>query len=455
MPLKVFSPGEEIKSSEINDNYKYLEDEIDDVRNQPANIADKSIEENKLNFQAAVINPAELYDKTKITAGRYVNYLNGTLPSREGYNLSDYIPVTVGKRYVVSGTAEQMAFYSAKAQANFVSGLISASFVKDTVVPEGANYLRLSIKDTELDLVSVKEAWALTNDNFTAINVDYLAAQLNIKENDVITVKKDGTGNYTRLRDAIAAAQRYTTIEIYPGTYNLTEEYTEDEINATTFQGFLKDRDVTLKGVGPRGSIILSADLTGYTTTTINRVSTIHIRASGDIDNLTAIGKSTRYAMHDDDGWSNAKKRFSRCDFIKQGTSGGYAQAVGGGTYSGSEHDFADCSFATDWNDVPVSYHNNVNFSMPSRVTFTDCNYTTTFTYQIRFGSLGSGMKDEISLIGNRFTKVHVKEEKLDGVGIDFIMRGRGNREFSIDVQSTVSDVPDTDFVEEVPVNSI
>lgn len=418
-------------------------------------LKDESINETKLAFQPAIVNPINLFDKSKVTVGRYVNYQNGSLPSKAGYNTSDYIPVLPNTRYKIDGTKEQLAFYSDKAASSYVSGLSSASLLEQTLIPSSANYIRITVKDAELDSINLKQRFGLDNANFVPENITYLSEQLGLGSNKVITVKKDGKGDYTRLRDAIAAAERGTTIKIYPGTYSLTDEFTADEINATTFQGFFKDRDVSWEGVGVRGSIILLGDLEGYSTTTITRVSTIHLRAGGDLSNIMAIGKNVRYAMHDDDGWPNVKKRFSTCDFKKKGTSGGYAQAVGGGTYSGSEHIYDDCTFETDWDDVPVSYHNNVNFTLPSKVEFIDCNYITPSVYQLRFGSMGSGMKDIINLIGNRFSKVLVKEEKMNGVGIDFFIKGRGNRQFSIDVQSTVSSEIETDFVEEVAINII
>lgn len=384
-----------------------------------------------------------------------VNHIDGSLLSKIRYHISEYIEIISNARYKIEGTNEQLTFYSDKSVSSYISGLSSATLLEQTLIPSSANYIRISVKDSELDTVTLKQRFGLDNSNFMPKNITYLGAQLGLGSNKEIIVKKDGKGDYTRLRDAIAVAERGTKIKIYPGTYSITEEYTADEINASTFQGFLKDRDVSWEGMGVRGSIILLGDLEGYSATTIKRVSTIHLRAGGNLSNILAIGKNVRYAMHDDDGWPNVKKRFSTCDFKKQGTSGGYAQAVGGGTYSGSEYIYDDCTFETDWDDVPVSYHNNINFKLPSKVEFIDCNYTTPGIYQLRFGSMGSGTKDIINLIGNRFSKVLVKEEKMNGVGIDFLLRGRGNRPFTIDIKSTVPVNLETDFVEDVAVNTV
>lgn len=83
------------------------------------------------------------FDKSKITAGYYVNYSNGALSVNAGYNVSDYTEISANTVYIVTG-GFQMAFYDENKV--YVSGLNGGGITPYTfTTPSNAVYIRFSI----------------------------------------------------------------------------------------------------------------------------------------------------------------------------------------------------------------------------------------------------------------------------------------------------------------------
>lgn len=127
----------------------------------------------------------------------------------------------------------------------------------------------------------------------------------------IITVKKDGTGDYTSLRPAVdsitdASKNNPYLIEIYPGTYDVMDDFTNDEILAyadasVRLGGIVIGDGINLRGIGDMHTVILN----GYLPTTYdqmeirNKVSTLSIGGNAFIENLTLIAENIRYCIHD------------------------------------------------------------------------------------------------------------------------------------------------------------
>ena len=181
----------------------------------------------------------------------------------------------------------------------------------------------------------------------------------------VLTVKKDGTGNYDNLRDAVDAigllandVMNPYVIKVYPGTYDVLSDYTDEEINASvssfsdiTFVGLKLLNGVSLVGVGDPNDIILTAslDTTNYTADVRGGISTLNKQGSGSIENVTIVSNNLRYCFHDDFG-SQSGKRIKRliknCIFraynsaYTPNTSYGAGMPVGG-----MDAEYIDCDF--------------------------------------------------------------------------------------------------------------
>lgn len=130
----------------------------------------------------------------------------------------------------------------------------------------------------------------------------------------VVTVKKDGTGDFTTLRGAIdsitdASRDNPYRIEIYPGTYNVMDDYTEAEIREADvpeyhqgFAGPMLGDGVSLVGVGCRDDIVIygTLDPNTYNSTIRGNISTLNTAGTMRLENLTIVCYRLRYCVHDD-----------------------------------------------------------------------------------------------------------------------------------------------------------
>ena len=132
----------------------------------------------------------------------------------------------------------------------------------------------------------------------------------------VVTVKKDGTGDYTTLRGALDFIGTKANdvlnpyrIEIYPGTYNVMEDYTSEEIAAadyddaaTGFAGPLLTNGMYIVGIGQPNEVVLNGylDRNTWNVSVRGEVSTLNMQGTCGIENVTIIGENLRYCIHDD-----------------------------------------------------------------------------------------------------------------------------------------------------------
>jgi hypothetical protein len=221
-------------------------------------------------------------------------------------------------------------------------------------------------------------------------------------------------------------------------SYYSKEEYTNEQ-----FIGLLIPSYVSLIGVGDRSKVILQGVLPSDTDeTTVTRVSTLALFGSVRIENLTVSAENMRYAIHDDYNVPSTNRVVRDCIFIMRGKTGGSGQAYGSGVFSGHKHLFENCEFYSE-KGAPYSVHNNVNFSAPAHIKLVGCTFVNGDESGpgIRFGSMGSGTKDEVIMIGCEINTniMQVKEELSNGVGIDFIFKGYSNDTFDV-VVNTVNE---------------
>lgn len=213
-----------------------------------------------------------------------------------------------------------------------------------------------------------------------------------ITEN-VVTVKTDGSGNYTSIRDAVesitdASAENPYRIEVYPGTYDVLSDYTQEEIEEADvpdyhdgFPGLMLSDGVSLVGVGNRDKIIIlgTLDPTEYNSQIRGNISTLNIQGNGRLENLTVVCKYIRYCVHDDFEWT-AQEQYNRvvrnCRFDMQRNTntssddnGTPPNSYGAGTKkSGMISLFENCDFSTG-----LGIHTNSNLTKPTRHIVKNC----------------------------------------------------------------------------------
>lgn len=141
----------------------------------------------------------------------------------------------------------------------------------------------------------------------------------------IVTIKKDGSGDYTNLKACLAGIGKKANdvlnpyrIEIYPGTYDVLEDYTAEEkadifygetsinqYSQTSFVGPKLLNGMSLVGMGRPEDVILTAWLDPAPTDDLSKrqrgqISTLNLQGSGSIENLTIVAQNMRYCVHDD-----------------------------------------------------------------------------------------------------------------------------------------------------------
>ena len=96
-------------------------------------------------------------------------------------------------------------------------------------------------------------------------------------------------------------------IEIYAGTYDVMDDYTDEEISAAvydqiSFVGPKLLNGMYLVGIGAPNEVVLNGELdtTKFSSTIRGDISTLNCQGSCGFENLTVIANHLRYCVHDD-----------------------------------------------------------------------------------------------------------------------------------------------------------
>lgn len=226
---------------------------------------------------------------------------------------------------IQDSTYLNVAFYNGDI---FISGMLSPFLTTDggkyfsVIVPDNCDTVKIWGNNTYpprcyetvliTDSVLLNDGRVISSDgvakaiNPLDIRIGNLESIMNVPNE--VSVKKDGTGDYSTLRAAIDYAKEHTpiTIKIYPGTYNLSDEYTAEEINAASLDGFCGWdiwNGINLKGMSNnRADVVLHAEVSLEDTPSLARqaISTLNLRGNNRIENLTITSRNIRYPIHDD-----------------------------------------------------------------------------------------------------------------------------------------------------------
>jgi lysophospholipase L1-like esterase len=113
-------------------------------------ISDSEVTVKKTNFSTASKN---LFNKSTITADKYVDSTVGVLATNTTYNVSDYIEVLPSTAYTAN-IAYHMAFYDDKFV--YISGLGNGSGARTFTTPANCKYIRCSMKKEVTDVFQVE-----------------------------------------------------------------------------------------------------------------------------------------------------------------------------------------------------------------------------------------------------------------------------------------------------------
>lgn len=260
-------------------------------------------------------------------------------------------------------------------ESSDVGGIANTYYEYDLVIPTNAKYLLFSSKGLG------KPRKYLIREYTEKILKDF------VKNPIVITVRKDGTGDYETIRgalDSVTDANSKTkpyVIEVYEGTYNVFEDYTNEEILSagtehytdTSFVGLKFTDGISLRGVGVRENIIIHGEVsTDYEQSIRNNLSTLNFQGTMSCENVTVTAKNIRYAVHDDfTNQSGAIRKVKNCNFFGSAlTSGTSGQSYGMGQRPNDNAVFENCDFGVTflWHSANLASAKN-----PSSIMLLNC----------------------------------------------------------------------------------
>lgn len=128
-----------------------------------------------------------------------------------------------------------------------------------------------------------------------------------------ISVSPDGSRDYTTLKDALTSmtdnnALTQYIVKVYPGTYNVLSDFTDNEILDENFKGLIVMNGVYVEGVGQRDDIVINGVLEGSTYDSVrNNISPFNMAGDSGLSNMTIIATGMRYCIHDDIGSSASR----------------------------------------------------------------------------------------------------------------------------------------------------
>lgn len=190
---------------------------------------------------------------------------------------------------------------------------------------------------------------------------------------------------FTRLRDAVAEAIKYpnSTVIVYPGTYNLAQEFAEEiatpsgsiygiELSNNVYVKFMSGSYVT--ALFPNSSIDISEHFSPfYSAGTGFTLDGLHIRAS-----------NCRYCVHDERNGQNVKYHnvykncnmgFTMDDPAQSGGTYHYMQCIGGGLGQygyieivGGYYRTINNLYTDEHSEQPISYHNGYSPNCDNRI---------------------------------------------------------------------------------------
>lgn len=449
--------GEDFSPEDINDD-------ITVIYTFENTLATKNYVSNKINaideefVQKSVGKNLFNKNASDIIDGYYVGYNDGKAYTNAQYCylIMKCLPDT---DYAVSNNYIHVSIFDGvpvlTTGSNHVGGIVTSASLKTFHTPINGTYMAISLPLTSLNLLQIEygttptayEPYSVGVDgneiNDGTVSAEKLSFDLDNPVTNIITVKKDGTGDFDTLRGALesisnATSQNLYVVEIYEGIYDVSTEYTPEEwaVESIDFIGLSVPDFVTLKGVGNKENIVITAE----DTTQRTYVSTLNLRNTCSLYNLTIKGKNLRYVIHDDyaqAGQNHYVRIVENCDFIGENLR--LAYVYGCGIKQGAEYHIRNCRFTTDLvSNFSFLMHNNINWSREAFVEIENCRF---LPYETSFGCLFASMSigaklTYVTLKGNKMKKLRLNENSPSqyGAGIVFKVTGYGNEIDSADI---------------------
>lgn len=319
-----------------------------------------------------------LYNKYKTITGASFSYSDGLsrMPVLSNYHFTpDYIPCKPSTVYSWNYPCI-IAVYDQDHNCLNAYNRTLLTDVRHIITDPKAAYLRISVNDAYYDHYMCVEGYGADNVNYEAFSL------IERYPNRIITVKQDGSGDYTTIGEAIKNAPPNAPIYVYDGVYYET-------INAIF-------KPIRLIGSGK--NCILSYSGLDYANPPLNMaagyVSNMVIRATDSGDQ----GNHKAYCVHIDTDYSidgslvfenvvfqnevhqcvgigmrsNFKLVFNNCEFESNGSNAFYAHdwETSNNYKAGQQLILNNCTFKTTKNFAPIRLQSQELETGVASVTF-------------------------------------------------------------------------------------
>lgn len=355
----------------INNNniYKQANDEL---QNQVATVqANMDVLEGRV----AIKNIINRFDKSTVSAGKYINISSGNLANSDGFFASDFIYIGDLDKVTVSYTHLFCWYDTSK---NHITPnpdpMNSRSQDLSVTRPQDAVYLRFSAYNGDLELAQI--GGAISRDAYTPYGI-YKLTELRILESQIyasndsqVVVDASGGGDYTSF--TLACKEHYNDnkdIIVKAGTYDILSEYVAiwgqeavdgmADADTEIFDGWqygvkMNGRKFTFL---PGAKLVL--DWTDHTVNGTHRFSALRVERNVEIIGLDLDCTATFYAIHDDYGNNSGPYTvtYRNCRVIGHNLTN--ANCIGGGCKKWSRHIIDNCYFDNGLKgSATVRYHN-------------------------------------------------------------------------------------------------
>lgn len=383
-------------------------------------------------------------DPLKLTHGRYYGRNNTNSTTGENVAILEPLSIKKGEHYYFKNI---YAYFSCveysngtiKALSDETAGYKSGDFMAEqdgtlyVTINTTYDYLgnKIALSNSPLGLQPSKAGYVGTE------IIDIIIPKNNEIENTikttVITVKKDGSGDFIKITDAINSISdsnqfNQYEIHVYSKTYDLVEEFGGLEwVQSISHdngekQGLVLPDYVHLIG---HGSVYVDCIVSDENATSdfAKSVSTINVWKNNRLEGITFRAKNTRYVIHDEtgNGFSDLTRLIKNCRFIHLGTKSNLwssPKAIGGGMGSGGRYDIINSHFESPF--IPFSYHNNEN-QKSNYLNIDGCTFTgnkSAHQYDIGFGYYKKNTEKTYitvkNCISDRGLKVHQEISNIE-----------------------------------------
>lgn len=249
-----------------------------------------------------------------------------------------------------------------------------------------------------------------------------------------VSVKKDGTGDYTSIQVAINSITDATENNQY--CIDVYDDFIVNDLkdlwlaNAPTYQNssdspsqpialFITKNWVHVRGIGRRKLTVVSPN-TSMAGTCFQNIQVIAPHGNSIIDNFDVEIKGGRYAIHQESGGSSESIDYMATTIYKNlnvrhwgnssytnGSSWTTTCAQANGTSGGSEEIYINCHWYSDESKTPFYVHAFPMSDSPNRLVFIGCSVDAGIEdkslISCNFGGNNSLQKNQICIYGSDF----------------------------------------------------